>query len=378
MKILVGVSEYPPEISGVGNMTFEIIKRFQNEDIDVDVCSVKYGDIVFLKGKRAIMTSKYYNFNLLLTKILFWRFFSKYAYKYKDSYDIIWVHNPYPIGCSLPIEKTLVTIHTTSYGRSLSPFPSYKHVYQKILSKFEKKYYKNFKKIVAVAPQVYYELRELGVPKHKLYIILNGVDTNRFRPRKDKIQLRKTFGIPEDVKVFLSVGRLAEQKQPTKLIELFKILTKYIKDIFLVIAGTGPLMNKLNTLISSYKLKNKILLKGYVEDSQIHNLYACADYYIISSKYEGLPLTLLEAMSSGLPCIISDIPNLRRIITQANCGITLNFNDINNACIKLVDYINSNLYRKHSRNARVFAVKNLDWSVVAEKYLNIMREISYV
>ena len=85
-------------------------------------------------------------------------------------------------------------------------------------------------------------------------------------------------------------------------------------------------------------------------NDRIHqDLYACADYYIMTSKYEGgmPPLTLAEAMASELSCIVSDIPNLG-IVRDADCGIILNYGDVSAASDRILDYI-SNEHPDHSQ-----------------------------
>jgi len=111
-------------------------------------------------------------------------------------------------------------------------------------------------------------------------------------------------------------------------------------------------------------------------NDRIHqDLYACADYYIMTSKYEGgmPPLTLAEAMASGLPCIVSDIPNLA-VVKDADCGIVVASDDIAQAGDKVLEYLKKE-YSNQARNARAYAVKHLDWALIAEIYLGFFREI---
>jgi glycosyltransferase involved in cell wall biosynthesis len=83
----------------------------------------------------------------------------------------------------------------------------------------------------------------------------------------------------------------------------------------------------------------KVLFLGHVDhDRDLPDLYACADYYLMTSEYEGLPLTLLEAMASGLPCIVSDLPNLE-IVRDADCGIVVDFTDQTVALADIRDYL---------------------------------------
>ena len=108
---------------------------------------------------------------------------------------------------------------------------------------------------------------------------------------------------------------------------------------------------------------------GYVEEEDKPYLYACSDYFIIASKYEGGEpnLTVAEAMASGLPCIVSDIPGLR-IVGDANCGIVVDFNDIEKAAEEIIKYLSKD-NSDHLENAREYTVNNFDWEIIAERYL---------
>ncbi len=97
----------------------------------------------------------------------------------------------------------------------------------------------------------------------------------------------------------------------------------------LCIAGKGELIEETKDLAKRMGLCKVLFLRHVAHDRDLPDLYACADYCIMTSKYEGgmPPLTLAEAMASGLPCIVSDIPNLG-IVKNADCGIVVAFDEI--------------------------------------------------
>jgi glycosyltransferase involved in cell wall biosynthesis len=217
------------------------------------------------------------------------------------------------------------------------------------------------------------ELKKIGIEGDRIIYIPNGVDTRLFRPSPDKRLLRKKFGIPEDDIVLLSVGRLTPAKRPHTMIEVFSHLEEKLGDVTLCIAGNGELLEETKGLAEKMGL-HKVIFLGYVDhDQDLPNLYACADYYIMTSKYEGTPLTLLEAMASGLPCIVSNIPNLDSV-RDADCGIVIDFNDLSVASANIVDYLKKD-HHEPKINARNFAKNSLDWEIIVGSYLSAFNEL---
>jgi len=106
-------------------------------------------------------------------------------------------------------------------------------------------------------------------------------------------------------KTILAVGRLHEQKGFDLLLQAWKPIEKTYSDWSLRIVGEGPKRAELEAQIESQGLK-RVVLAGTTND--VLSEYAAASLYILSSRYEGLPLSLIEAMWSGLPCIAFDCP----------------------------------------------------------------------
>ena len=361
MRLLVCTSEYPPDYSsGIGNVAFYVVEELKKMGTECTVCSPKGPDIKLGSSK---MIDKFGILGLLY----YWYKVSKYFKE--NNFDVVWLHNPLFLKKN-PFKKYLVTMHSTYHGFLLKGFKP--EIYYRIASKLEKRFLNMLQekyRFTGVSNEVCNELTEIGISKQKITYIPNGVDTKLFKPSAsdDKKSLRKKFGIPEEDLIILSLGRLTEAKQPQKLIEVFSLIEKEINDVTLVIAGKGELLEKTKEFAKQKGLKN-VLFLGYVDHKkEAPDLYACSDYYIMASKYEGQPLTLLEAMASGLPCIVSDIPNLR-FIEGAKSGIVVNFNDEEKAAKKIIEYLKRG-NSEHSENARRYAVNNLDWEIIAEGYL---------
>ena len=117
--------------------------------------------------------------------------------------------------------------------------------------------------------------------------------------RKSKVESRKT-------KTVLAVGRLHEQKGFDLLLQAWKPIEKTYSDWSLRIVGEGPKRAELEAQIESQSLK-RVVLAGATNN--VLDEYEAASIFVLSSRYEGLPLALIEAMWSGLPCIAFDCPH---------------------------------------------------------------------
>jgi len=258
----------------------------------------------------------------------------------------------------------------------------YYHLLYKISSQFEKNSWHKLSlgnaKFTAVSNQAATELEARGIDHGNITYIPNGVNIERFKPTNDKKRLRKKFNFPEDDIIILSLGRLTEQKEPYRLIRAFSLVEKEIKDVTVVVAGVGELLSGAQKLAQQQGLSNVRFL-GYVDHEQdAPDLYACSDYFAVSSKYEGGEpiLTLAEAMASGLPSIASNIPHFK-FIEDANCGIIVDYKDTKTAAGKITEYLradNSN----HSQNARQYAIDNVSWETIAKKYLEEFKKLNDV
>jgi len=374
MKLLVCTQEYPPRYSsGIGNVVYNITERLQAMGVDCTICSPTGPDIK-LGSSRMIQAFG------ILGLLYYWLEVSRYFKQRANEYDVVWLNNPFFIRNN-PFTKSLVTIHGTYYGMSVRRIYSwYYHLIYKISSLFEKNSWRKIgrgnAKFTGVSHQVSVELQERGVDPGKITYIPNGVNIDRFKPTNDRKRLRKKFNFPADDIVVLSLGRLTEQKEPYRLIRVFSLVEKEINNVTVVVAGVGELLSGAERLAQQEGL-NKVRFLGYVDHEQdAPDLYACSDYFAVSSKYEGGEpiLTLAEAMASGLPCIASDIPHFK-IIEDADCGITVDYKNTEKAAKRIIDYLKTN-NSNHSQKARQYALDNASWDTIAERYLEKLTELN--
>lgn len=373
MNLLVCASEYYPYGSGIANVAYNVVEQLKKMGVDCTLCSPTGPDIKL--GSR-LLIQKFGRLGLLY----YWYQVRKHLETNKD-YELIWLHQPLFIRGSL-LSKSLITMHITSFGVfkqiQQSNYPLFRKIYKNIAMHLEKFCLSRLDlrntNFSAVSLQVCNELKALRITDENISYIPNGVDTKLFKPveKEEKEKLREEFGIPKDKLMLLSTGNLTMAKNPLKLIGIYSLIENERKDISLVIAGSGELEKRIREL-SEEKGINAIFL-GHVNYEKMHDLYACADVYIMTSIYEGLPLTLLEAMSSGLPCVVSAVTSISSIVSDAKAGIVVDFNNESKAAHQIIDFLNGGLF-EYGKNAREYAIKNLDWGEIAKKYLREFQKI---
>lgn len=156
-------------------------------------------------------------------------------------------------------------------------------------------------RVVAVSGGVADFLREREfVPAHKIAVVPNGVDTEMFRPasQAEREKVRSALGIGPGRFVAGSLGRLA----PEKNFQSLAILARAMPDVLFVIGGTGP---ERDALLAASGGADNFRLLGEVADRP--SFYAALDGFVLPSLHEALPMTLLEAMASGVPVVASDL-----------------------------------------------------------------------
>ncbi len=174
-------------------------------------------------------------------------------------------------------------------------------------------------RIIAVSDEVRKNAIEKGgIQADKIVTIPNGIDTSFYRSVPINETLRDELGL-RGKRVILAIGRLVEQKGHSYLIRAAGKLKQQYPDISVLIIGEGPLELTLKSQIGQEGLTDEIRLLGVRRD--IPELMALSDIYVMPSIYEGLPITLLEAMASEKPIVATSVDGIRGVIEDDVHGL---------------------------------------------------------
>lgn len=202
--------------------------------------------------------------------------------------------------------------------------------------------------------------RKYSIPKHKISVIPNFVDTDVFKPLK---------GTKRDERAIISVGRLDAVKQ-------FDLLIKacaQIQGSSLTIVGDGPEKTNLEKLAKEFNVKFK--LTGNIPNKDIPNILSQHNLFIITSKREGHPKALIEAMACGCLCIGVDSPGIKNNIIPMKTGLLCSA-DPEIIAKTVEDLLNNEaLQKKLRQNACEFAINNYSFEKIFEKELEIVNKL---
>ncbi|GFZ33966.1 glycosyl transferase [Clostridium zeae] len=221
---------------------------------------------------------------------------------------------------------------------------------------------------------------------------LNNLDGNIVLTKQDlelynKYLSKNTFQIYNPVTIessevaklntrtIISVGRLDKSKGFDLLIKAFSSIAGRFDDVRLIIVGDGEERNELNKLIISLNLCGKVEITGFTNDVTSYYLSSCA--YVCSSRWEGFPLTPVEAMKVGLPLISFDIPSAKELLGDNQYGILVRSGDVENLSNSIAKIIEDDSLKLHYSGRSIerscdFLVDNIlqEWERVMTTIVN--------
>ena len=279
-------------------------------------------------------------------------------------YDVVHIHAEGPAFFScLPKmlgKRVVVTIHGIDWQREKwqSGFGS------KFIRQGEKNAVKYADEIIVLSKGVQEYFKETY--RRETHFIPNGV--NRPQIRKANLITEK-FGLKKDSYI-LFLGRLVPEKGIRYLVEAFKNVNT---DKKLVIAGgssdTDSFMAELKELA---KDDDRILFAGFVQGTMLDELYSNAYIYTLPSDLEGMPLSLLEAMSYGNCCLVSDIPECAEVVE--NKALIFRKADVQDLQSKLQDACDyPEKVNAHKKQAADFICEKYNWDEVVEETMRLYR-----
>lgn len=206
-------------------------------------------------------------------------------------------------------------------------------------------------------------------------IIPNAVDTHRFNPNNDGEWVREKLGLDEHEKLVMYVGRIVYHKGLEYFVRSAKHLGPNVKHL---LVGTGDFRPELERIIEEEDIEDKVLFAGRVPNEDLPDYYDAADVFVLPSvsRLEAFGIVALEAMASGTPVIVSDIPGVREVIVEGKHGLLsepMNPEDLAEKIRTILT--NPQLAEKMGKNGRKRVVKNFTWEKVADDIMDVYESL---
>ena len=204
--------------------------------------------------------------------------------------------------------------------------------------------------------------------------IPNGVDTAHFRPGPSPFRAEQ--GIPPDAFLVLCVARLQQVKNHPLLLRAFAELRRTEPSAVLVLVGSGPLERELRTLASTLGLDGAVRFLGEVPYARVADVYRAADAHALASFHESFSFATLEAMASGLPCVVTETEWIPRLLGRGEGGRVTPNDDAPAFAAALIELARDPTARARlgARN-RQAAEQRHGWRASAEKLLGVYESL---
>lgn len=246
------------------------------------------------------------------------RFFYSNSY-WKGTNPIIEKINPSIIHGNLPMLSTrnlktrkpiVETVHTTYYGEKKSiiedNIKNFNWVERRllltypILKRIETKLMKKAKHLIAVSEPIKQEIIDhYPIPETKITVVPNGVDTSKYVKEDKKLYEKK-----DDEFVLGFLGRMMIRKGSELLVPILKQVQKHYPRIKMLFAGDDlRKRDEFTKSLNKYNLTDSVIDLGYIDDSEKNSFFSSVDLFLLPSNYEGMNLTLLEALSCQTPIL---------------------------------------------------------------------------
>ena len=215
--------------------------------------------------------------------------------------------------------------HANIAGRIIGKLYGIKHILcgQRNIDPWRKWYHSYMDKLTSSFVQAYISNTQAGkkrlieiekISEEKIFVIPNGIEKHIPTGSFSKKTLRSRFNLPENAIILLHMGSFTKKKGQSFLVEAFISAAKTKENIHLLLAGDGPLREKVSGLASLSPISERIHFPGTLDN--IYDVLPFCDLFIMPSLWEGMPNALLEAMASGIPIIASDVGGIPELVTD--------------------------------------------------------------
>ena len=267
----------------------------------------------------------------------------------------------------------VATVHATEYGRHQGHLPG---PMNKLIHQIE--WWLTFESARTICCSQYMmeQITDIfQLPSDKVEVIPNGIDTNSFQ--KDvNINLFKRKYVPPGDKLVFFVGRLVYEKGVQTVIEAMPRIMNKIPNVTFVVAGSGPHLNQLKSLVETSGLQEKVRFTGHIDFDDLCAFYRCADLTVVPSLYEPFGMVVLESMAMDTPTIVADTGGLSEIVVHEETGLKFEPGDADSLADAMLRILSDdNLSRRLTSDAMAYMGEQFNWDRIARRTIEVYHDV---
>jgi glycosyltransferase involved in cell wall biosynthesis len=215
--------------------------------------------------------------------------------------------------------------------------------------------------------------QEYQVPWSKIHIIPGGVDLSRFQPNLSRQEARTQLNWPQDRPILFTPRRLVHRVGLDKLLMAIATIKPRIPDVWLAIAGRGPLQAALQQQAIDLELNNNIKFLGFLPDEQLPIAYQAADLTVMPSQsLEGFGLVVLESLACGTPTLCTPVGGMPEILEPFSRNLITYSTEATAIAERLEELLMGKVLMPSRAACREYAATNFDWQNIAQQVRKVL------
>jgi glycosyltransferase involved in cell wall biosynthesis len=212
-----------------------------------------------------------------------------------------------------------------------------------------------------------------AIPWEQIHIIPGGVNTAHFHPNLSREAARAQLGWANDRTILFTPRRLVRRMGVDKLLTAMVQVKRQVPDVWLAIAGKGPLRDALEQQTKELGLTDDVKFLGYLPDELLPIAYQAADLTVVPSQsLEGFGLILLESLASGTPALCTPVGGMPEVLTPLNPHLITQSIEATAIGDRLIELLTESAYLPTRDDCYQYASNNFDWQLISQKVRSVL------
>ena len=290
-----------------------------------------------------------------------------------EQFDVIYAHDWLSFGAGIAAKEAsgkplIVHVHATEFDRSGGLYGVNHEVYE-----LEREGMERADAVIAVSEMTKQIIvREYSIPAHKVRVVYNGIDETTM-PSSPPATLPRLRTLKKSgYKLVLFLGRVTLQKGPDYFLRAAKRVLERNPMVLFILSGAGDMDSQVMHLAGELGIAGHVFFTGFLHGAERHEVYECADLFVMPSVSEPFGIAALEAMKVGTPVLISKQSGVAEVVRHA---LKVDFWDVDEMAGKILSVVGYPGLREALAENAAREASMLTWSDAAQKVSGIVHEL---